>query len=104
MLALSLLGYLVAELFRGYVADSSPYVPGLSYSQFSMLMIVELCLCFLAWFLVVTGDYPRPWIFQVVPMEQYWFFDKVDDDDLAGFPVTLTSSAGYLMKCPVFID
>ncbi|MCB6248579.1 MULTISPECIES: hypothetical protein [Enterobacteriaceae] len=59
MLALSLLGYLVAELFRGYVADSSPYVPGLSYSQFSMLMIVELCLCFLAWFLVVTGDYPR---------------------------------------------
>lgn len=83
MLALSLLGYLVAELFRGYVADSSPYVPGLSYSQFSMLMIVELCLCFLAWFLVVTGDYPRPWIFQVVPMEQYWFFDEVDDDDLA---------------------
>ncbi|HDV3225394.1 hypothetical protein [Escherichia coli] len=83
MLALSLLGYLVAELFRGYVADSSPYVPGLSYSQFSMLMIVELCLCFLAWFLVVTGDYPRSWIFQVVPMEQYWFFDEVDDDDLA---------------------
>ena len=33
--------------------------------------------------LVVTGDYPRPWIFQVVPMEQYWFFDEVDDDDLA---------------------
>ncbi|WP_445012828.1 hypothetical protein, partial [Enterobacter hormaechei] len=78
-----LLGYLVAELLRGYVADSSPYVPGLSYSQFSMLMVVELCLCFLAWFLVVTGDYPRPWIFQVVPMEQYWFFDEVDDDDLA---------------------
>lgn len=48
-----------------------------------MLMVVELCLCFLAWFLVVTGDYPRPWIFQVVPMEQYWFFDEVDDDDLA---------------------
>ena len=56
--------------------------------------------------LVVTGDYPRPWIFQVVPMEQYWFFDEVDDDDLARLsPVTLTSSAGYyLMKCPVFID
>jgi hypothetical protein len=44
MLALTLLGYLVAELLRGYVADSSPYVPGLSYSQFSMLMVVELCL------------------------------------------------------------
>ncbi len=58
MLALSLLGYLVAELFRGYVADSSPLCAGLSYSQFSMLMIVELCLCFLAWFLVVRGLSP----------------------------------------------
>lgn len=83
MLALTLLGYLVAELLRGYVVDSSPYVPGLSNLQFGALMVVDLFLCFFAWFLAITGDFPRPWIFQIVPMKQYWYFDEVDDDDLA---------------------
>ncbi len=58
MLALSLLGYLVAELFRGYVADSSPYVPGLSYSQFSMLMISSAVSMLSRMVFGCHGDYP----------------------------------------------
>ncbi|SQL68411.1 Uncharacterised protein [Escherichia coli] len=99
MLALSLLGYLVAELFRGYVADSSPYVPGLSYSQFSMLMIVELCLCFLAWFLVVTGDYPRPLKWSTKTGHRVRVFSSID------FPIRLVVTHHYiravLVRCNI---
>lgn len=55
---LDAIGLPCGGIAQGYVADSSPYVPGLSYSQFSMLMVVELCLCFLAWFWLSQGTIP----------------------------------------------
>lgn len=82
LLALLMLVCIIQRVATGDRLMSFTGEPDVRDIQFTLMLVMELALGIVVWFLIATGDYSRPWLYRLTPAKPVWLFDEVEDSDL----------------------
>lgn len=77
-----LLACIIQRVVTGDRLMSFTGEPDVRDIQFTLMLVIKFALGLVIWFLIVTGDYSRPWLYRFTPARPVWLFDEMEDSDL----------------------
>lgn len=95
LLALLMLVCIIQRVATGDRLMSFTGEPDVRDIQFTLMLVMELALGIVVWFLIATGDYSRPWLYRLTRQNPSGFLMKWRTPIWCCFPAIPLSNAGF---------